>query len=124
MKTTARRWFAWVLLLALAFSSAGTSFATRLSPRDLAALGICSLAAQQAGGDAAQQGQGDPGMPAGTHHCPLCAPAAHAVLVPSLPPTFLADVDAPSFAASFHADPPRSLYAGAIWRPRGPPQRA
>lgn len=124
MKPTARRCIAWLLLFALALSSAAPSFAAGLSAAELAALGICSLAAHQEDGAGTQQqdGRGPPGS--GLHHCDLCAPAAHAALPPALPALSVAPADLPSFGLPALVHPERPVYAGATWRPRGPPGQA
>src|SRR5438128_9803249 len=74
MSPTARRLLAWLVLLALALSSAAPSFASRTSAADLAALGICSLAAHEAQhGNPGQPPQDGPGsLASDLHHCALC----------------------------------------------------
>jgi hypothetical protein len=126
MTPRARRFIAWLLLFALALSSAAPSFASRASAEDLAALGICSLAAHQAG-YASSDGQPlDYPAPLGSalYHCPLCAPAAHAVLPIALPrlPVPAAGKDAFGVPRIRRPEPP--VYAGSMWCPRGPPLQA
>ena len=121
MTSRVRRLFAWLLLFAMALSSAAPSFASRVSPADLASLGICSLAAHA--GDGAPQDDSGP-LGSGLHHCPLCAPAAHAAIAPSLPAVRVAADEVPSFTPAFLPAAWHAPYRGAIWRPRGPPVRA
>lgn len=123
MNPTARRLIAWLVLFAMALSSAAPSFASRASAADLAALGICSLAAHEA-----QDGSpgSDPG-PLGTdlHHCPLCAPAAHSALPPALPRPSVPPAEVPSSwvpRRNESSSPP--IYTGSIWLSRGPPAQA
>jgi hypothetical protein len=122
MSPTVRRLTAWLVLFAMALSSAAPSFASRASAADLAALGICSAAAQELAG---QQSPDDPGpLASDLHHCPLCAPAAHAALPVALPQPSLPPADLPSFGLPRMEGPGQPVYAGSIWRPRGPPGQA
>ncbi|WP_425355208.1 hypothetical protein [Ramlibacter agri] len=114
------------MLFATALSSAVPSFASRVSPADLAALGICSQAVQEARfGTPGSQPQDESG-PLGSdlHHCPLCAPAAHAALAPALFRASIPAADLPFFALPRLDSPEQPGYAGSIWLSRGPPRQA
>lgn len=124
MKRSLRRFAAWLLLAAMALSSAAPSFASRASAADLAALGICSQAARAATNDGSQ-GPDDGGqLGSNLHHCALCAPAAHAALPTTSPDFRLPPIELVSFELFPLYRHARAVYAGSIWRPRGPPMRA
>jgi hypothetical protein len=126
MTPTARRLIAWLVLFAMAWSSAAPAFASRVSVADLAALGICSLAAQDARaaapGEQRQDSEG--GLGSHLHHCPFCAPSAHAAL-PTAPASFsMAPAQPASGVLPCLAEPAPPVYPGSTCRPRGPPRTA
>jgi hypothetical protein len=124
MTSSARRIVAWLLLFALAWSSAAPAFASRASAADLAALGICSMAGHDAGDDGDRQQDPAGSIASALHHCPFCAPAAHAALPAPAAAIFVAPADVASFVLPRPASPQRPVHPGSTCRPRGPPDAA
>ena len=121
MSSTARRLVHWLVLFAMALSSAAPAFAGRGSAADLAALDICTLDR----GDAAAGDLGHaPADRSPLHHCLFCAPAAHAALPAAPPSLVIAPAEVAAFVLPCPASPERAVRRGSTCRPRGPPQRA